>query len=323
MATQARSLSMPLATPNQSSGGILTQVTRLFFQPSAFFRAMPGGHQWVLAALLVLVVTGYTATTQTQSTSSSTSSTTAQTTTFDLSLLESSASQTDTSATAAQQTQTDTTTVSSDTTLMNALIAASGVLVMWFGQTIALSLVSMFRGYAPRVGKSFQIAVWASLPLALMLALRYVHYSTGGEGGSLGLSLLLENWSGYSVLTEYGQRIVTLFLTNLTLFWLWDVVLLYLGARYALGGRRFMVFVVVVLWIVASTLIPALVTEPETQSAPRPTASTITAPQSDTTSSSTTTQTQQTFPGGGSFPTDGGGFPGGGSPPSGGAPPGG
>ncbi|MCZ2094921.1 MAG: hypothetical protein LC121_01370 [Anaerolineae bacterium] len=318
---------MPLVTPQSSSGNIITQVLRLIFQPVTFFRAMPGGSQWVLAALLVLVVTGYTATTQVQSTASSASDSAAQSAGFDLSLFDKSVTQNDAASTTqptqqTQQTATDTTDTSSDTILMNALIAASGMLVMWVGQTALLSLVSMFRGFAPQVGRSFQIAVWASLPLALMLGLRYVHYSTGGEGGALGLSLLLDDWSGYSVLTEYGQRIAAVFLSNLTLFWLWDVLLLYLGARYALGGRRFMVFVVVVLWVVASTLIPALVSEPETRLAPRQATSSVVTQESDMTSESTTTQ--QTFPGGnfpggGEFPGGSGSFPGGG----GGAPPGG
>ncbi|MCC6805427.1 MAG: IPT/TIG domain-containing protein, partial [Anaerolineae bacterium] len=185
MATQAKSLSMPLVTPQSSSGNIITQVLRLIFQPVTFFRAMPGGNQWVLAALLVLVVTGYTATTQVQSSASSASDTAAQSAGFDLSLFDESATQSD-AASATQETQqtqqpqqtvtdtTDSSDTSSDTILMNALIAASGMLVIWVGQTALLSLVSMFRGFAPQVGKSLQIAVWASLPLALMLGLRYL-----------------------------------------------------------------------------------------------------------------------------------------------------
>lgn len=333
MATQARSLSMPMATPQEASGGFITQFLRLFFQPVAFFKAMPGNHQWVVVMLLVLFITGYTATTQIQSTAASGgSTTTTQTSGFDLSLLDASSSQngaaSSTTATAAQ-TQSDA-SVSSDTLLMNALIAASGMLVVWFGQTMMLSLVSMLRGYAPRVGRSFQIAVWASLPLALMLILRHIHYSTGGSGGTLGLTLLLDDWSGYSTLTDYGQRIVTQFMSTLTLFWLWNVLLLYSGARYALGGRRLASMIVILLWVVASTMIPALVSEPETQTAPRVSISTTDTTQNSSDTSSSTTQTQQQVPSdfqGGNFSggnNSGGGPPSGGNFPSGGgAPPGG
>jgi len=314
---------MPLTKPRESSGGILTQLMRLFIQPVAFFRAMPLGRQWLFVALVVLVIAGYTATTQVQSTASSSgSSTTTQSTSFDLSLLDATSTETDTTAT--QQTQTSTTSDSTDTQLMNALLAASGVLVMWSGQALVLSLVSMLRGYPPQITKSFQIAVWASLPLALMLVLRYVHYSAGGTGGSLGLSMLLDSWTGYSTMSEYGQRIVAVFMSNLTLFWLWNVALLYLGARYALSGSRFAVLLVVVMWIVVSTLIPAFISEPETQAAPLQTTSSIATQSSDTQSSSSTTQTEQGFPsdfqGTDSSGFTGGGFPSGGNPPSGGPP---
>jgi hypothetical protein len=297
-------------------------LIRLFIQPGEFFRAMPGGAQVLVAALLVLAIIGYTATQVQSSASTNTTTTTQATGSFDLSLLDADATQSDTTATAQQTPTATTTTTSSDTTLMNALLAASGMLILWAGQAALLCTICMFRGYAPKLVRSFQIAVWASLPLALMLVLRYVHYSTGGEGGSLGLSLLLDNWSGYSTLTEYGQRIAGTFLSSFTLFWLWNLALLYLGARYALGGRRFMVFVIIVLWVVASTLIPALVTEPETRTAPRPTASAVNTTQTNTQNDTSTTQTQQNFSGAnGTFPGGDENFPGGGNftPPDGGS----
>ena len=77
MATQARRMSTPMVLPNESSGSIFTQVIRVFVQPQAFFKAMPANHHWLIAALLVLVIVGFTATAQIQS--SSTSSTTTST----------------------------------------------------------------------------------------------------------------------------------------------------------------------------------------------------------------------------------------------------
>ncbi len=328
MATQARNLSIPIAIEEAGSGSLFTQFTRVLFSPARFFRAMPANGNWIVVALLVLAVAGYTATMQTQSAASGTSGTaSAQTNGFDLSLLDADATA-DTSTTQTQ-TQTNTSTVTTDESLTSALLAGTGIVVLWLGQTALLSLVSMFRGYAPQLGKSFQVAVWASIPLALMLVLRHLHYAAGGTGGALGLSLLLDSWSGYSTLTEYGQRIAAIFMSNLTLFWLWNVALLYLGARHALGGRRFTVFVVIILWVVASTLIPALVSEPETRTAPRPSINSLATPTNPSDDNASTTQTQQTFPGGdfaggngnfpggGGAPQNGGNFPGGG-----GAPPG-
>jgi len=311
MATQVSTLSAPLVIQNESTGGIITQIIRLFIQPKAFFRAMPANRQWLLVALLALVIAGFTATTQTQVPSSTT--TAGQITSFDLSLLDESATSTD--ATTAQQTSTSAAAVDSDTSLMNGLVAASGVIIIWAGQATFLSLVTMLRGYSPQIGKSLQIAIWASLPLTLMLILRYLHYANGGTGGSLGLSLLLDNWSGYAALPQLLQRVLAVFASNLTLFWLWNLALLYFGARYALGGRRLAVMLVVLMWIITAAVVPALVTDPQTTITNIPT--TTSAQQTNTPSNSTTTTEQGNFPAG-DFPS-GGQFPVG-SPPSGGPP---
>lgn len=208
---------------------------------------------------------------------------------------------------------------------MTALLAASSAVVMWAGESIVLALVTMLRGYKPQLGKNLQIAVWASLPLALMLVLRMIHFSTGGTGGTLGLSLLLSQWSGYSALPELAQNVLAVLMSNLTLFWLWSLLLLYFGARYALGGKRWAVAIVIALWIIAASVVPALTSEPQTSiSAMQSTGTTQT--QSATTQSSsgatgtTTTQQQQ------NFGTNSGTFQGGTPPtggPQGGAPPGG
>src|SRR6266576_3531285 len=109
MATQARRMSVPMVLPNESSGSIFTQVIRVFVQPQAFFKALPANHQWLIAALLVLVIAGYTATTQTQSSSTSTTTantTTAQTATFDLSTLSQTTTGSNTTQSTTQAAQT-------------------------------------------------------------------------------------------------------------------------------------------------------------------------------------------------------------------------
>ncbi|MEO8397992.1 MAG: hypothetical protein ABI700_33670 [Chloroflexota bacterium] len=113
-------MSTPMVLPNESSGSIFTQVIRVFVQPQAFFKALPANHQWIIAALLVLVIAGYTATTQTQSsTTTSSTTTTSQTSTFDLSTL----SQTTTGGNAAQSTTATTpaATTATATTVSSAL----------------------------------------------------------------------------------------------------------------------------------------------------------------------------------------------------------
>jgi hypothetical protein len=46
------------------------------------------------------------------------------------------------------------------------------------------------------------------------------------------------------------------FASQLTIFWLWSMALLYQAARHSLGGARWMALLVVALWMVSSTLVP-------------------------------------------------------------------
>ena len=327
MAAQVESLSMPLNGGGKSSGGLITQVTQVLLRPVAFFKSMSNRNAWLPIAALILAIYGYTATTQIQSTSLQTTAdsavqitgnATSESEGFDLSLLAASATPAEsiTSATGSA----DTTAATSDETLMNALLAATGVLIVWFCQAVMLTLISMLSGYFPRMAKSFQIAIWASLPLAIMLILRNIHYASGGAGGSLGLSLLLESWGDYAALPVYGQRTIAVFLSNLTLFWLWNLMLLYFGARYALGGRRFVIVFVLAVWIALSTILPAFLSEPTTEATPREVNSTIVTTQQDNAADDSDTQNTGELLPGDDFTTDFGNFPGGGTRPEGGPP---
>lgn len=225
-----------------------------------------------------------------------------------------------TAATAAATTTTDS---SSPTVLV--LFAVGGLLATWFGQALLLSLVPMLNGYAPSLGRGFQLAVWASLPFAVMLILRQVNFSAGGTGGSIGLSALLSQWSDFNKLGELAQRIITTFMSNLTLFWLWNLALLYMGARFALKGSRLSAILIICAWIVTSSIVPALITNPVTSVAPK--ATTTVSTQQNTNTTTTTNNTASTTQMGGDFMasggmSSGGNFAGGAPPSGGGAPPG-
>lgn len=185
----------------------------------------------------------------------------------------------------------------------------------------------MLNGYAPNLGRSFQLAVWASLPFALMLIVRQLNFAAGGTGGSTGLSLLTSLWTDYSKQGELVQRIVSTFLSNITLFWVWNLLLLYIGARYVLNGNRLSVLLVMIAWIAVSSIAPALIGSPVTSVAPKATTTTqTTTTTTGSTSSGTINGTgtgaatggfQGGFTGGGGdFPN--GGFPNGGFPTGGG-----
>lgn len=339
MAATARVMPQVSRVQHAPSSGLISQILAVFVQPKTFFENLPESRQWLIIAMFVLVITGIAAVNQveTTATSSATSNTT-QGTSIDLSAFQQSTGDSTSSAgqttlTGVQPpsfllgsgTSTATTSTSDDpdSLLISALLSACGVLAVWGGEALLLSLVTMLRGRAPNLGRSLQIAVWASLPLALMLILRLIYFSRGGTGGELGLSLLVQQWDGYSDLPEMAQRVLTVFASGLTLFWLWNIVLLYHGARFALNGRRLSALLVIAMWIAVSTVVPALAGSTVTAVAPRVTETTTTSTDDSSTSTSTTSTTTTTFQQFGGFdPSTSGGFPSGG-PPSGGAPPGG
>jgi hypothetical protein len=308
-------------TSRAAPGGVIGQVVALITRPKAFFQKMPQTQLWVGMAILILCLVGFGASNQTVQTQSSAAASSTQTG-FSVNMLQSGAAAPAAQATAVGNAQTPSTTsvatapttaqtASTETSsrLLSVLLAIFGAVALWVGQALLLCLVTMFRGYAPDLGRSLQIAVWASLPLALMLILRQINFAAGGTGGALGLSLLLTQWKGYSELGELAQRILAAFMSNISLFWLWDLALLYLGARYALGGNRLSVLLVIGMWIVTSAIAPALVGSPVTTIARQTSASTATTQK---TTSSTANQAQMNLLSGGGVP------PSGGMPPSGG-----
>jgi hypothetical protein len=346
-AAQAQSMSIPRWGNRRSSPGIVGQVTTLFIHPKAFFQSMPRTGHWLFVAVLVLCIAGFAASNQVNQGQSSAATSNTQASGFNVGMLQGGSSASSaTSASSAQpggnasnanmqttpaagnstgtsaataSTTPQASSVDANATLMAALLTACGVLVMWAGQAMLLCWVTMLNGYSPNIGRSLQISVWASLPLALMLVLRQVSFAMGGTGGSVGLSVLLTQWNGYARLPELAQRVLAVFTSNMTLFWLWNLALLYLGARYALGGNRLSVVLVIMVWIITASVVPALVGNPVTTVAPRTTASVSTQQKTSSTSSSSTANQQSGLgvgsPGGGAFP--GGPGNGGGAPPSG------
>jgi hypothetical protein len=177
---------------------------------------------------------------------------------------------------------------------------------MWLGQAVLLSLVPMLRGFKPQFSRALQIAVWATIPLAIMLILRQIFFAAGGTGGMTGLSLLLTRWSGYASLPTLAQRVLATFMSNLSIFWVWGLLLLYFGAHEALRGRRWTAIVVIVMWIAVSTVVPALVAQPITSVVPRASAS-----QTTTTTATGTGSTNRATTPGAAQAQFGGGFAGG------------
>jgi hypothetical protein len=143
-------------------------------------------------------------------------------------------------------------------TLTTGIVAASGIFVGWLILMVLLSEVSLLRGRAPRFGQNFQIAIWSSLPLALMALLQILYYAAGGTVGKPGVSGLLDQWSDYASQPPFVQALLLSLASSITIFFLWKLMLLYFGARFALNGRRWSALLVVILWVVVSVVTPVV-----------------------------------------------------------------
>jgi hypothetical protein len=147
---------------------------------------------------------------------------------------------------------------STTATWTTALIGASQFVVAWVVQAVLLCEVSLFNGRMPKLGRNLQIAVWASLPLALMSALQLVYFWAGGAMGAPGLSGIITEWEGFAAQTPFVQALLLSLASHVTIFWLWSLVLLYVGGRVALNGRRWAVLLVLLGWAAISSVIPVL-----------------------------------------------------------------
>lgn len=151
-------------------------------------------------------------------------------------------------------------TAASTTTddLTTALVADADVIVGWFILAVLLMLVPMFNGRAPKFGAGLQVAVWSSTPIALMAGVQLLYFAGGGEVGAAGLTGLLPDYEFYTGASPFMQAVLLSIASKFTLFWLWSVMLVYFGARYALGGHRLVVPVIVVIWVVAQIVLPVV-----------------------------------------------------------------
>jgi hypothetical protein len=137
-------------------------------------------------------------------------------------------------------------TLTADLTM--ALLAAANVILGWIVLTIMLIVVPMLRGRAPRLGQNLQIAVWSSLPFAVMAIVQLLYWSSGGKIGEPGVQGLLSDFKQVETLDPTVQALLISFTSRLTIFWLWSLMLVYFGARFALGGWRIVAFLVVIAW---------------------------------------------------------------------------
>jgi hypothetical protein len=143
-------------------------------------------------------------------------------------------------------------------TWVTALISATTILVGWFVLAVILCEVPLFNGVRPSFSQNLQIAIWTTVPLGIMAGLQVIYLAAGGKGGADGISGLLTYWKGYNDLSPMLRSIVLSLTSRLTIFWVWTLILIYIGGRQALNGKSWAVLLVVVVWVLILVLVPVL-----------------------------------------------------------------
>jgi hypothetical protein len=251
----------------------------VLLQPGSFYRTLPAMHetrQWVWAAVIILALVGLSAVRQealrTSSTTGNTPSFTPPVTSgpegggaspFSVSPSVKGGGPVGGGPVGGGDIpppggETPETPVDITQTWTTALIEASNMLLGWLILAVLLCEVSLFRGVRPRLGYNLQIAIWASLPLGLMALLQLIYYQAGGPVREPGLLGLLAEWKPYATLPQFWRSVAVSVAIRATVFWLWSLVLIYFGARYALRGRAWASALVVVIWAVVLVFVPVL-----------------------------------------------------------------
>ncbi len=230
--------------------GLFGQIRMALLQPGLFFQTLPASNSqhWLIAAFLILALIGVSAIRQQELASGSPS--------FNV---PSDSGTGDSGQTPGGTDTTNAVTPDISTTWKPALTAASEVVVNWIFLGVLLIIVSVSRSSPPRFGLNVKIVIWASLPLGLMAALQLLYYSSGGMPGKPGLAGLVSDLPGFGNLPTFTQALLVSLGSRLTLFWLWSLILVYLGARHTLGGMRLVIALVLLLWIVWLVFLPVAI----------------------------------------------------------------
>jgi hypothetical protein len=263
----------PQDISKRKNQGIIAQISTLIFQPGLFFFTLPATRQWVLIVMLAVLLTGYSAIRKAETGTANGG--------------DSGALQPDISFDGGFSgiedpfggiggsdpfeiplpndgggTITDGGSggASGDINSQLSIAVTSGawVVMAWGLQAIVLGLVAIMNLRAPNWGKNLQVAVWASVPLIIMVAIQLAFRSLGGRGEGAGLSLVATVWQDFATLSSEQQLVLYSALTQTTLFALWHLSLLYTGAREALQGKHIASLLVVLVWVFIAVTMPIL-----------------------------------------------------------------
>lgn len=242
---------------------LLGQIRMVLLQPGLFFRTLPttSSQHWILAAFLILALVSFSAIRQQELVSGGGSVSFTPPVDTGGAPDDFSGGQTGGLAQGGTGAAPDI-----SMTWKPALTASSEVVLNWVLLSLLLMIVSFSHSGKAQFGLNLRVAVWSSLPLGLMAALQLLYYSSGGAPGKPGLSGIVAELPFYKTLPSFSQLLLVALSTKLTVFWLWSLILLYLGARNSLGGMRIVVVLVIVLWVAWLVLLPAAITGLSAQS---------------------------------------------------------
>jgi hypothetical protein len=251
--------------PEPRSPGLVGQLWMVLLRPGAFFQSLPplrATRQWVWIAAIVLALSGYSAVRRDslRETVTGDLDTAGDVGTGGEGFTPSRGGESgDPFGGPLPSTPPDgSTTAKTDVTeaWSTGLVSASRFVLEWLVLAVLLCEVSLLNGSRPRFGKNLQIAIWASVPLGLMAGLQLVFYAAGGKVGEDGLSGLLPEWDGYVDLPKFQRSVVLALATRTTLFWLWNLILIYFGARYSLRGKWVACVLVLAAWVTVLAVVP-------------------------------------------------------------------
>lgn len=222
------------AASRRKSKGFFAESQELLLRPFAFFERLPeqgDSRTWLFAAALILVLVGYSA-------------------------VQQSAPMLDEFAGNPVQQQ-----------VIAGLMAASRLLLAWLVQALLLLALSILSRKNPRFSLNLHIAIWSSLPYAILSIIQIAYLWAGGPIGGTGLAPLMSEILPYDALTSPLGIILLQAAQHLTLFSLWNLALLCIAALVSLRAKPLFLFVIILVWILLLLLVPsffAILSQPQT-----------------------------------------------------------
>jgi hypothetical protein len=138
------------------------------------------------------------------------------------------------------------------------ILTAALTLVAWLVLTLLLALVSLFGGRRPRFGANLQIAIWSTVPFALMSVLGALYVASGGQVLSAGLTRLVWDQEAVQTAPDAVRLLIVALFANITVFGIWHLIVAAIGARVALRGRLWAIVIVLLLWVAVTTVAPVV-----------------------------------------------------------------